>query len=62
MGDDLTGDLRDSLAVIHSSVALLRRRLDSDEFTRVHIERILVHLDKISVTLADLERSRDPLR
>ena len=58
MEDDLTGQLRDSLAVIHSSVALLRRRMRSDEFTQAHLERIVTHLDKITVALAGLERLR----
>jgi hypothetical protein len=62
MGDELTGQLRDSLAVIHSSVALLRRRMTDEPSTRVHLERIIVHLDKMADLVAGLERLRDDKR
>lgn len=59
MGNDLTGELRDSLAVIHSSVALLRRRLPPDDPARTQLERIVRHLDKMTLVLSQLEHARE---
>ena len=60
MGDDVTGELRDSLAVIHSSVTLLRRRLGGDPRACAQLERIVAHLDKMSALLVHIERTRTP--
>lgn len=56
---EITGELRDSLAVIYSSVTILRRQLGNDADTFApHLERIATHLELMCVVLARLERAR----
>jgi hypothetical protein len=53
--EDLTGELRDLLAVIHSSASLLRRRGGGDEGTDKHLDRIHEHVRRASELLAKLD-------
>lgn len=55
--DDLTGELRDLLAVIHSSASLLRRRVSVDDKTTKHLERIHEHVQRASDLLDKLDNS-----
>ncbi len=53
--DDLTGELRDLLAVIHSSASLLGRRVTGDEKISKHLERIHEHVRRASDLLNKLD-------
>lgn len=53
--EDLTGELRDLLAVIHSSTSVLRRRAAGDEATNKHLQRIHEHVRRASELLTKLD-------
>lgn len=53
--EDLTGELRDLLAVIHSSTSLLRRRAGGDEGTSKQLDRIHEHVRRASELLGKLD-------
>jgi hypothetical protein len=50
-----TDQLRELLAVIHSSVALLQRRGGHDAGTTRHLDRIREHLDRCCEVLGRME-------
>lgn len=53
--EDLAGELRDLLAVIHSSASLLRRRMAGDAATTKHLARIDDHIARATALLQQLE-------